>query len=101
MADCINTRGWFCIIYRLQALSTSQFQEILMFQMKEKSAGKQKIPSKPEFTQTNDGPVVESLLKMILTKTNGNYRGFCEGLDRAGQGFIVKQCLSKQGKKHI
>ena len=72
-----------------------------MFQIKEESAGKQKTPSRRVFTQTNDGPMVESLLKMILTKTNRNFRGFCEGLDRAGQGFIVKQCLSKQGKESI
>ena len=72
-----------------------------MFQIKEKSAGKQKTPAKSEFTPTNDGPVVESLLKMILTKTNRNFKGLCEGLERVGQGFVVKQCLSKQGKESI
>ena len=73
----------------------------LMFQTKEKCAEKQQTPTKRGFTRTtcNDGPVVECLLNMILTKTNRHFRGLCEGLERTGQGFIVKQCLSKQGKE--
>ena len=70
--------------------------------MKEKSAEKQKTLAKSEFTLTtfNDGPVVECLLNLILTKTNRHFRGLCEGLERASQGFIVKQCLSNQGKEN-
>ena len=73
----------------------------LVFQRKEKSAEKQKTPVKREFTREtcNDGPVVECLLNLILTKSNKHFRGLCEGLERASQGYIVKQCLSKQGKE--
>ena len=77
------------------------FLDYLVFQIKEKSAEKQKTPSKREFRRPtcNDGPVVECLLDLILTKTNRHFGGLCEGLERTNQGFIVKQFLSKQGKK--
>ena len=69
-----------------------------MFQIKEKlSKGKQQ-EAREKNVRINDGPVVESLLELILTKTNRHFKGLCEGLDVTGQGFIVKQCLSQQGK---
>ena len=69
-----------------------------MFQTKGTSSEAQEPPAKRQRMRTDDGSVVASLLSLILTKTNRHFRGLCEGLERASQGYIVKQCLSKQGK---
>ena len=45
----------------------------------------------------NDGPVVERLLKLILTKTNRHFKGLCECLIEAEQEYIVEHCLSHKG----
>ena len=45
----------------------------------------------------DDGILVKILLKKILTKTNRDFRGLCEGLESEGQGFLVKNCLSQEG----
>ena len=87
-----------CLIYNFITSKLYNYNSILMFQIKENSAGKKQMPAKREFALTDDSPVVEILLNLLLTKTNKHFRGLCEGLERAGQGFIVKQCLSQQGK---
>ena len=46
----------------------------------------------------SDGPVVQKLLKLMLTKTNRHFKGLCEGLENEEQEYIVNQCLSKEGK---
>ena len=46
----------------------------------------------------NDGPVVKKLLKLIVNKTNRHFKGLCECLIETEQEYIVKHCLSQEGK---
>ena len=67
-----------------------------MFKDEEKALRK---AAKEKGVRMKDGPVVESLLDLFLTKTDTHFYGLCECLDKTGQGFIVKQCLSQKGKR--
>ena len=60
-----------------------------IFQIEEKKCG------------DNDGPVVEKLLKLILTKTNRHFKGLCECLIETEQAYIVEHCLSQEGKVNM
>ena len=49
----------------------------------------------------DDGVLVKILLKKILSKTNRDFKGLCEGLESVGQGFLVRNCLSPEGNNII
>ena len=59
----------------------------------------QRLPkSAKKENEIGDGPLVNKLLELIVTKTDKDFQFFCEALRRSGQGHIVDLLLSEKGQ---
>ena len=59
----------------------------------------QRLPkSAKKGNEKGDGPLVSKLIDLIVTKTDKDFKFFCEALRRSGQGHIVDLLLSEKGQ---